>query len=101
MGGPPELITRHGAVSEDVVRAMAEGARARTGSTHALATTGIAGPGGGSEEKPVGTVWIAMSVVGQETKAWKENFPMDRIAFKHLATQSALDRLRMTLNDSH
>ena len=94
---PSGLIARHGAVSEEVVRAMAEGARARSGSTHALATTGIAGPGGGSEEKPVGTVWIALSVEGRETEAWRENFPTDRMTFKQLVSQSALDRLRREL----
>ena len=100
LGLPPELITRHGAVSEEVVRAMAEGARARSGATHALATTGVAGPGGGSPEKPVGTVWIALSVQGRETEAWRENFPTDRLTFKRLTTQSALDRLRKTLRAS-
>ena len=97
LGVPPELITQHGAVSEEVVRVMAEGARMRSGSTHSLATTGIAGPGGGSEEKPVGTVWIALSVEGQETEAWRESFPTDRVTFKQAVTQSALDRLRRAL----
>ncbi len=98
LGVPPELISRYGAVSEEVVRAMAEGARVRSGATHALATTGVAGPGGGSPEKPVGTVWIALSVEGRETESWRENFPTDRLTFKSLTTQSALDRLRKTLS---
>ena len=97
LGVSPELIRRHGAVSEEVVRAMAEGARVRSGATHALATTGIAGPGGGSVEKPVGTLWIGLSEEGGETVAWRENFPTDRLTFKRLATQAALDRLRKTL----
>src|SRR6516162_9401172 len=57
----PSLIEKHGAVSEPVARAMAEGTRTRAGSTYALATTGIAGPTGGSAEKPVGTVYVALA----------------------------------------
>jgi nicotinamide-nucleotide amidase len=98
LGVSPELIARHGAVSGEVARAMAEAARRRSGATYALATTGIAGPGGGSADKPVGTVWIALSSSG-ETLAWKENFPTDRHAFKQMATQSALDRLRKHLKN--
>ncbi len=58
LGVDPALIARHGAVSEAVVRAMASGAMARSNAQVALAVTGIAGPGGGSTEKPVGTVWF-------------------------------------------
>lgn len=58
---PAELITAHGAVSEEVVRAMAAGARLHSGSSWSLASTGICGPEGGSEQKPVGTVWIAVA----------------------------------------
>ncbi|MBA2458025.1 MAG: nicotinamide-nucleotide amidohydrolase family protein, partial [Gemmatimonadales bacterium] len=61
LGVPPTLIEEHGAVSEPVVRAMAEGAVNRLGADIAVAVTGIAGPGGGSEEKPVGTVWIGLA----------------------------------------
>lgn len=61
LGVPAELLAAHGAVSEQVARAMAEGIRARMGTTLALAITGVAGPDGGSEEKPVGTVYFAVS----------------------------------------
>lgn len=97
LGVSSELIAAHGAVSEPVVLAMAEGALRRSGARFALATTGIAGPGGGSEEKPVGTVWFALAERGRETQAWKGFFPTDRITFKQAATQSALDRLRSHL----
>ncbi|MDR2125038.1 MAG: nicotinamide-nucleotide amidohydrolase family protein [Desulfovibrio sp.] len=62
LGVGKELLTAHGAVSEPVVKAMALGALAATGAAAALAVTGIAGPGGGSAEKPVGTVWFATAV---------------------------------------
>jgi nicotinamide-nucleotide amidase len=61
LGVPAELIERHGAVSEPVARAMAEGARAHARAHWGLATTGIAGPDGGTDEKPVGTVWMAVA----------------------------------------
>jgi len=96
LGVPPELIEMHGAVSEEVVRAMAEGARIRSGATYALATTGIAGPGGGSSEKPVGTVWIALSSE-RETQAWQEFFPTDRLTFKQMTSRTALNYLRESL----
>jgi nicotinamide-nucleotide amidase len=91
------LIDKHGAVSEAVARAMAEGARLRATSTHALATTGIAGPLGGSDEKPVGTVYIALASENSETIARKFLFPTDRETFKQLAAQTALDLLRRRL----
>jgi nicotinamide-nucleotide amidase len=89
-----KLIDKHGAVSEAVARAMAEGARTRAASTYALATTGIAGPTGGSDEKPVGTVYIALAAENSETVARKFVFPTDRETFKQLAAQTALDLLR-------
>ena len=93
----PKLIDKNGAVSEAVARAMAEGARARAASTFGLATTGIAGPTGGSEEKPVGTVYIALASEDQQTVARKFVFPTDRETFKQLAAQAALDLLRLRL----
>jgi nicotinamide-nucleotide amidase len=97
----PTLIEKHGAVSEQVARAMAEGARARARSTYALATTGIAGPSGGSPEKPVGTVYVALASANSETVAKKFFFPSDRETFKQLATQAALDLLRLEVAYVH
>jgi nicotinamide-nucleotide amidase len=92
----PATILEHGAVSEPVARAMAEGALAKSGATFALATTGIAGPGGGSEAKPVGTAYIALAG-GGETVVSDLFFPSDRETFKQLATQMALNLLRERL----
>lgn len=92
-----QLIEKQGAVSEPVARAMAEGARARAGSTRGLATTGIAGPSGGSDQKPVGTVYIALASAKSETIAKKFFFPTDRETFKQLANAAALDLLRRKL----
>jgi len=90
------LIEKHGAVSEQVALALAENARGCAGSDYALATTGIAGPGGGSPEKPVGTVYVALAAPG-ETIAKKLFFPTDRETFKQIATQAALEMLRKKL----
>ncbi len=89
----PQLIEMHGAASEQVARALAENACACAGSTYALATTGVAGPGGGSPEKPVGTVYIALAAPGQTTVK-RLFFPTDRETFKQIATQAALELLR-------
>lgn len=94
---PIELIEQNGAVSEPVARAMAEGARAKGNATYALATTGIAGPSGGSEAKPVGTVFVALAVKEVETKVERFRFITDRQTFKQLATQRALEMLRQHL----
>ncbi|HYY35855.1 MAG TPA: CinA family nicotinamide mononucleotide deamidase-related protein [Candidatus Binatia bacterium] len=94
----PQLIEKHGAVSEEVARALAEHAAACAKSDYAVATTGVAGPGGGSPEKPVGTIHIALATPG-ETIARKFFFPTDRETFKQIATQSALDLLRRKLID--
>jgi nicotinamide-nucleotide amidase len=92
----PELIAKHGAVSEPVARVMAEGARREAGSTYAIATTGIAGPTGGSPDKPVGTVHVALAAA-DETVARKLFFPGDRETFKQLTAQAAFDLLRRKL----
>jgi len=96
LGVDLKLIEKHGAVSEEVARAMAEGARKRARSTYALATTGIAGPSGGSDEKPVGTVYVALTNE-TETKVRKLFFPSDRETFKQLAAQVAFEMLRREL----
>jgi nicotinamide-nucleotide amidase len=93
----PKLIEEHGAVSEPIARVLAEHARVCAESDYALATTGIAGPTGGSPEKPVGTVYVALASAGSETIIRKFFFPTDRESFKQLATQSALDLLRRKL----
>jgi nicotinamide-nucleotide amidase len=92
----PKLIEEQGAVSEQVAGAMAVGARKRAGSTYALATTGIAGPSGGSEEKPVGTVYVALASE-MENKVKKLFFPSDRETFKQLVAQAAFEMLRRKL----
>src|SRR6266481_1496455 len=96
LGVDPKLIEEHGAVSERVARTMADGARKRARSTYALATTGIAGPSGGSSEKPVGTVYVALASDGQ-TKVRKLFFPSDRETFKQLTAQVAFEMLRRKL----
>src|SRR4029078_2679848 len=97
LGVDPKLIKKHGAVSEAVARAMAEGAHRRAASKHGLATTGIAGPTGGSADKPVGTIYIALASGDSETVVRKFVFPTDRETFKQLADQAALDLLRRSL----
>ena len=94
LGVEPSLIREHGAVSEAVARGMAEGARLKTDADYALATTGIAGPGGGSEEKPVGTVFLALASAAGETIVEKSRFLTDRETFKQMAAQTALEMLR-------
>jgi nicotinamide-nucleotide amidase len=97
LGVPLELIETHGAVSEEVARAMAEGALKNSGADHALAVTGIAGPTGGTEDKPAGTVWIALASKNAETWAQKRFSPGSRDRFKLLTSQAALDMLRRRL----
>jgi len=97
LGVPAELIAEHGAVSEPVARAMAEGAMREAGADYGLATTGIAGPGGGTAEKPVGTVFTALAARGVETRVVKGVFPTDRKTFKDLAAQAAMDMLRTAI----
>lgn len=97
LGVDAVLIEAHGAVSAEVAAAMAEGARAAAGVDHALATTGIAGPGGGSEAKPVGTVFIALATKLGATVVERHRFQHERETFKNLTAQTALDLLRRRL----
>ncbi len=91
-----ETLMQFGAVSEAVAREMAEGARRETGADYALSVTGIAGPGGGTPEKPVGTVFIGLaSAAGVMTESNAN--PYDRETFKQMTTHQALDLLRRTL----
>jgi nicotinamide-nucleotide amidase len=93
---PLEVLQAHGAVSEATVVAMAEGAQRVFAADCAMAVTGIAGPGGGSPEKPVGTVWLAARVHAT-TRAVRRLFPGDRDAIRRRAAQAALDLLRRLL----
>jgi nicotinamide-nucleotide amidase len=88
------LIALHGAVSEQVARAMAEGALARSMADITVAVTGIAGPGGGSAEKPVGLVHFACAGRGRPTLHHSEVFPGDRAAVRDATVQTALALLR-------
>jgi nicotinamide-nucleotide amidase len=90
------LLEKYSAVSEPVAAAMAEGARKRTGSTYALSTTGYAGPSGGTEFDPVGTVYLGISG-SENTRVVRVRYGADRFRIRALATQGALDLLRKTL----
>ncbi len=96
LGVPPELIATHGAVSEPVALAMVDGIRARAGVEVAAAVTGIAGPGGGSPEKPVGLVVVA-ATTGSEPRSRVFRFMGEREMVKFQASQAALDMVRRML----
>jgi nicotinamide-nucleotide amidase len=95
LGVDRELLIKHSAVSEEVARAMAEGARARTGSTYAVSTTGEAGPGNNSGAPP-GTVFLGFAGPS-ESSARRFSFPAERSRVRAFATQSALDEVRRRL----
>ncbi len=96
LGVPAELIAAHGAVSPEVAEAMAAGVRRLAGTTYGIAITGIAGPGGGSPEKPVGTVVIALAgPAGVEAR--RHRFGGDRREIRILSVEVALEWLRRTL----
>lgn len=98
LGVPDDLMTRHGAVSEAVARAMAAGAAARSRATVTIAVTGIAGPGGGSAEKPVGTVWFAWQVEGEQ-RAECRHFPGGRDEVRRATVTHALEALLQWMED--
>lgn len=94
---PAETIATHGAVSEEAARAMAEGALKESNADLAISVTGIAGPTGGTEDKPAGTAWLALARKDGETIARKIYHPRNREDFKDSASQSALDMIRRRL----
>lgn len=96
LGVPLAMIAAHGAVSEAVARAMAEGALSRSRAQLAVAVTGVAGPGGGTAEKPVGLVWFGCARAGQVTVTARHVFAGDRAAVRRTAVVVA-----MALLDSH
>lgn len=97
LGVPVALIEEHGAVSEPVAIAMARGIRTRTGVDVAVGLTGIAGPGGGTEAKPVGTVAVALVAPDGGVRAHTWRFPGDRLQVKFQASQATLDLVRRAL----
>jgi nicotinamide-nucleotide amidase len=96
-GVGPALIAAHGAVSREVALAMAAGGLDKIGAHHALAITGVAGPGGGTEAKPVGTVWIALASANGHTEARQFRFQGGRDAVRLWSATSALGILRLAL----
>ena len=90
VGVPAAVIEAHGAVSEAVAAAMAAGALARSEANIAVAVTGVAGPGGGSAEKPVGTVWFGLAIQGRAVHAERLVFPGDRSAVRRGTVLHAL-----------
>lgn len=96
LGVPEDVLAQHGAVSEPVACAMAAGVRARLGADIGVATTGIAGPDGGSPDKPVGTIWIAVADA-ERTRAERFVFPFDRERNRQVTAHVALDWIRRSL----
>ncbi len=97
LGVSPRDIETYGAVSEVVAREMAEGALRASAGGIAVAVTGIAGPGGGTDEKPVGTAWIAVAQKGGPTEAFRVFHPRNRKDFKLAVSQAALEAVRRRL----
>jgi nicotinamide-nucleotide amidase len=93
LGVPAAMIAAHGAVSEEVARAMAEGARRAAGVELAVAVTGVAGPGGGTADKPVGLVWFGVASPAGVTAA-SHIFPGDRTAVRMETVRHAMNALR-------
>lgn len=87
---PPAVLTKFGAVSAETAEAMARGALARSRADVAISVTGVAGPGGGSSEKPVGLVWFGVARKGGPTLTVREIFPGDRAAIRQAAVARAL-----------
>jgi nicotinamide-nucleotide amidase len=98
-GVPEELIEAHGAVSQEVAEALAEGARARVGADVGVGITGVAGPGGGTAEKPVGLVWISVARAGREPLTRSINLPGGRADVRDRSTTIAMHLVRRSLID--
>ncbi len=96
LGVDPALIAAHGAVSQPVAAAMAEGALARSMADVTVAVTGVAGPGGGSTDKPVGTVWFGWARRGQAAQTERRVFPGDRSAIRAATVNEAFQLLART-----
>jgi nicotinamide-nucleotide amidase len=94
VGVPMGLIQTDGAISEAVVRAMAEGALARSRATIAVSVTGVAGPGGGTVEKPVGLVWFGLATKGRPVASERRLLPGDRTAIRAAAVRHAFAMIR-------
>jgi nicotinamide-nucleotide amidase len=99
LGVNPRTLERYGAVSEEVALEMVSGALARFGAGVAVAVTGIAGPSGGTADKPVGTVWVGWKRRGGYGHAQLFHFPGDREAVRRQTVAAALNGLRKTLTD--
>ncbi len=97
LGVPEELIREHGAVSEPVARAMAAGALARSRADITVSVTGVAGPGGGTPEKPVGLVWFGLARCGRPAESDSRVFPGDRTAIRSAAVAHAFALIRARL----
>jgi nicotinamide-nucleotide amidase len=98
LGVKTETLARHGAVSEQTARAMAEGALAASHADLTVAVTGIAGPGGGTPDKPVGTVCFAWAARKQPTRTATHHFSGDREAVRRKSVKTALEGLRKVLD---
>ena len=96
-GVPAELIERHGAVSAEVAQALATGARAKLGTDVGVGVTGVAGPGGGTEEKPVGLVWLSVATADGEPLTRSVNIPGSRADVRDRTTTVAMHLIRRTL----
>lgn len=94
LGVPPALIAEVGAVSQEVAAQMAEGALARSEADIAVSVTGVAGPGGGSAEKPVGLVWLGVAARERATRTARHLFPGDRAEIRWRSVAAAFDMLR-------
>lgn len=97
LGVPRELLERHGAVSAECAEALATACRIHSGADLAVSVTGIAGPGGGSPEKPVGTVWFALAT-SSETRSWSRCFSgLERNLIREIAAREALNAIRLSV----